>query len=89
MRQVMPHRNNMCLHRSKCKIFLRCFVGFAEGATLLQQLASPPTRARADMPSKNNVLRIWKRCFEPDFQRMGMADMQISRHSLAISGGFE
>ena len=23
MRQVMPHRNNMSLHRNKCKIFLR------------------------------------------------------------------
>ena len=23
MRQVMPHRNNMCMHRSKGKSFLR------------------------------------------------------------------
>jgi hypothetical protein len=58
MRQVMPHRNNMCLHRSKCKIILRWFGGFAERATLLQQRLSRPHGARGNICSANNNLRI-------------------------------
>jgi len=39
MRQVMPHRNNMSLHRNKCKIFLLEGTVIAEPATNLQQPA--------------------------------------------------
>ena len=37
MRQVMPHRNNMSLHRNKCKIFLRGREAIVAAVTILQQ----------------------------------------------------
>jgi len=36
MRQVMPHRNNMCMHRSKGKHFLRRKTAIWKGAADLQ-----------------------------------------------------
>jgi hypothetical protein len=36
MRQVVPHRNNMCLRRSKGKLFLGRFAVFPAGAAILQ-----------------------------------------------------
>jgi hypothetical protein len=36
MRQVMPHRNNMCLHRNRCKIILRHLEVIVVSATILQ-----------------------------------------------------
>jgi hypothetical protein len=36
MRQVMPHRNNMCAHRSKGKHFLGWITVFPAGAAILQ-----------------------------------------------------
>jgi hypothetical protein len=36
MRQVMPHRNNMCLRRNKGKRFLRLKTAFRKGAAILQ-----------------------------------------------------
>ena len=52
MRQVMPHRNNMCMRCSEGKKFLRRDTGFHGGATILQQ----PAR-RGSPPSKNNIIR--------------------------------
>jgi hypothetical protein len=37
MRQVMPHRNNMSLHRSRRKIFLQRREPLNGGVTILQQ----------------------------------------------------
>jgi hypothetical protein len=79
MRQVMPHRNNMCLHRSKRKIFLRCVVGFPESAALLQQPRFSLPCEEANISSRNNELRFGERRLERDLQRMGMADMRILR----------
>ena len=39
MRQVMPHRNNMFLRRSECKIFLGGRLANARCATFPQQCA--------------------------------------------------
>jgi hypothetical protein len=39
MRQIMPHRNNMSLHRNKCKTFLPPERGFVGPATILQHPA--------------------------------------------------
>jgi hypothetical protein len=48
MRQVMPHRNNMSLHRNKCKIFLLERAVIAEPATNLQQPAPAIKFAEAE-----------------------------------------
>jgi hypothetical protein len=40
MRQVMPHRNNIGLHRNKCKIFLSPALEIAGSATFLSQARS-------------------------------------------------
>ena len=37
MRQVMPHRNNIHLRRTKCKIFVKAAPELAAGATFLPQ----------------------------------------------------
>jgi hypothetical protein len=36
MRQVMPHRNNMCMRRNEGKLFLGQFAAFHAGAAILQ-----------------------------------------------------
>jgi hypothetical protein len=36
MRQVMPHRNNMCVRRSESKLFLGQIAVFPTGAAILQ-----------------------------------------------------
>jgi len=56
MRQVMPHRNNMCLHRSKCKIFLRDCLLIVGSATILQQPRRRRFLAVAENDIKNNGL---------------------------------
>ena len=37
MRQVMPHRNNIHLRRTKCKVFMRAALELAGSATFLPQ----------------------------------------------------
>jgi len=37
MRQVMPHRNNIHLRRTKCKVFVSAARGLAASATFLPQ----------------------------------------------------
>ena len=48
MRQVMPHRNNMSLHRNKCKIFLPARAVIALTATNLQQAAAASKSVQAE-----------------------------------------
>jgi hypothetical protein len=42
MRQVMPHRNNMCAHRSKGKHFLGVGRGVSERCDDFATRVSPP-----------------------------------------------
>jgi hypothetical protein len=62
MRQVMPHRNNMCMRCSEGKNILRRGTGFQWGATILQQ---PSGRRRS--PSKNNIKRNKSLCAASKF----------------------
>ena len=52
MRQVMPHRNNMCMRRSKGKGFLRRVAVFRGGAAILQH-----TFRRRKFRRFNNIIR--------------------------------
>jgi hypothetical protein len=58
MRQVMPHRNNMSLHRNKCKIFLRGRTVIAGTATILQQRAQTRKIVHVKNRIGNNSLRV-------------------------------
>ncbi len=42
MRQIMPHRNNMSLHRNNCKTILPRREVFVGPATILQHSAQTP-----------------------------------------------
>ena len=71
MRQVMPHRNNMCMRRSEGKPYLRFCAGFHGSATNLQQ-----TFDRPESSSENNIIRnkslraAWKVAIGPP-ERIG------------------
>ena len=58
MRQVMPHRNNMSLHRNKCKIFLRRRGAIAGAVTILQQTGQTTGSVRTNIYMRNNGLHM-------------------------------
>jgi hypothetical protein len=60
MRQIMPHRNNMSLHRNKCKLFLaRCGV-FWNSATILQHRVAATNSGQKNNGRKNNALQVFE-----------------------------
>jgi hypothetical protein len=58
MRQVMPHRNNMCLHRNKRKIFLRRRGVIVGPVTILQHAARTRRPAHRNIRMRNNGLDV-------------------------------
>ncbi len=60
MRQVMPHRNNMSLHRNKCKIFLRGREAIVAAVTILQQTDQARWSEWRNMYMRNNGLHVFQ-----------------------------
>jgi hypothetical protein len=88
MRQVMPHRNNMSLHRNKSKRFLLGSAANARSATILQQ----QPQARKTAGGKERYEKQWFTCFRfarpvGDLTCIGMADMRLMQFRQDLSGG--
>ena len=58
MRQVMPHRNNMSLHRNKCKTNLLCGGVIVGAVTKLQQVLWSTYSMRENIRMRNNGLHV-------------------------------
>ena len=60
MRQIMPHRNNMCLHRNTCKTILPLRRGFVGPATILQHPVQTPQSTRNDIHMRTKGLIVFQ-----------------------------
>ena len=83
MRQVMPHRNNMCLRRSRRKYFLGWIAAFPTSAAILQH----KFRGRKSRHCNNIIRYKGLRATGPrNPQTPDMTAMQAAQDSLSVSG---
>ena len=61
MRQIMPHRSAMSLHRNQCKIILLPRGVFLGPATILQHSVRTPSSMGTDIRRRAKDLHVFQR----------------------------